>query len=35
MALEFLKEKMDIILIGNPSVGKSFLVKAVAYACRD
>ncbi len=32
MDLEFLKHKMDIILIGNPGVGKSFLAKAAAYA---
>jgi DNA replication protein DnaC len=25
-------EKKDIILIGNPGVGKSFLAKTVAYA---
>jgi DNA replication protein DnaC len=32
MALGFLQDKMDIILIGNPGVGKSFLAKAMAYA---
>jgi DNA replication protein DnaC len=30
--LEFIKKKMDIILIGNPGVGKSFLAKCMAYA---
>lgn len=30
--LEFIRKKMDIILIGNPGVGKSFLAKTVAYA---
>jgi DNA replication protein DnaC len=32
MLLEFIKEKKDIILIGNPGVGKSFLAKCIAYA---
>lgn len=32
MALEFMKQKKDIILIGNPGVGKSFLAKCIAYA---
>ena len=30
--LEFIKEKKDIILIGNPGVGKSFLAKCIVYA---
>ena len=30
--LEFIKRKKDIILIGNPGVGKSFLAKCMAYA---
>jgi DNA replication protein DnaC len=32
LSLGFLQQKMDIILIGNPGVGKSFLAKCVAYA---
>jgi DNA replication protein DnaC len=32
LPLQFLVEKKDIILIGNPGVGKSFLAKTVAYA---
>lgn len=31
MDLEFIKEKKDVILIGNPGVGKSFLAKCLAY----
>lgn len=30
--LEFVQKKMDVILIGNPGVGKSFLAKSLAYA---
>jgi DNA replication protein DnaC len=32
LTLEFIKHTKDIILIGNPGVGKSFLAKSVAYA---
>ncbi len=32
ISLEFIKQKKDIILIGNPGVGKSFLAKCIAYA---
>lgn len=32
MTLEFIGQKKDIILIGNPGVGKSFVAKCVAYA---
>ena len=31
MDLEFIKKKKDVILIGNPGVGKSFLAKCIAY----
>ena len=30
--LEFVQQKKDVILIGNPGVGKSFLAKTIAYA---
>jgi len=30
--LEFIQQKKDIILIGNPGVGKSFLAKCITYA---
>jgi DNA replication protein DnaC len=30
--LDFINQKKDIILIGNPGVGKSFLAKTIAYA---
>ncbi len=32
MTLEFIEQKKDIILIGNPGTGKSFLAKCIAYA---
>lgn len=32
MDLEFIKRRKDIILIGNPGVGKSFLAKCMAYS---
>ncbi len=32
MDLGFIKHRKDIILIGNPGVGKSFLAKSMAYA---
>jgi len=31
MSLEFIEQKKDVILIGNPGVGKSFLAKCLAY----
>ena len=30
--LEFIRHKKDVILIGNPGVGKSFVAKCIAYA---
>ena len=32
LSMEFIPRKKDIILIGNPGVGKSFIAKALAYA---
>jgi len=32
MDLDFVKQRKDIILIGNPGVGKSYLAKCLAYA---
>ena len=32
ITLEFIQQKKDVILIGNPGVGKSFLAKCIAYA---
>jgi DNA replication protein DnaC len=32
MDLEFIKQPKDVILIGNPGVGKSYLAKCIAYA---
>ena len=32
ITLEFIEQKKDIILIGNPGVGKSFVAKCIAYA---
>lgn len=32
MDLEFIRQRKDIVLIGNPGVGKSLLAKTIAYA---
>ena len=32
MSLEFVGQKKDVILIGNPGVGKSYVAKCIAYA---
>jgi len=32
LTLEFINQHKDVILIGNPGVGKSFLAKSIAYA---
>ncbi len=32
MTLQFVKERMDVILIGNPGTGKTFLAKCMAMA---
>lgn len=31
MTMDFITQKKDVILIGNPGVGKSFLAKCIAY----
>ncbi|MDM8517935.1 IS21-like element helper ATPase IstB [Desulfobacterales bacterium HSG16] len=32
LTLEFIQQKNDVILIGNPGVGKSFIAKSIAYS---
>jgi len=32
LSMEFVRQKKDVVLIGNPGVGKSFAAKIIAYA---